>query len=274
MERGVTSASAVDSSPCSRPELVIGRVAVFPHFICRISGLPAGSVDRLRADRCLQIVSKLLSIEQDIATGRDQISAILHTAIGGLEDQRARRALLQLRRHLYNGRCWSDPELGALKSYVAAQGWGDVVAFNGLVAARSALVTDLRESYRSDVAAIRRQIRRLVGQQDFQKGLMLSSEVLFEQLQRYLRSCDVLTAQEERIERGILRYLTRMATKATPFGAFCTVLAGRVIQTRPGGASNAGGMALRGHLCAKESRVRLNKASFEFSWSTSRHVPW
>src|SRR6202035_5747527 len=92
---------------------------------------------------------------------------------------------------------------------------------------------------------------------DFQKGLLLSSPTLSAHLDRYLAAAPAdLRSKDAQLERGLMRYFSRMVMKATPFSTFCSIAPGR-IRDQLAGADTT--FALRADPGIKLSAVRLNK---------------
>jgi hypothetical protein len=71
-----------------------------------------------------------------------------------------------------------------------------------------------------------------------------------------------LGGREKSIERGLLRYLSRTAMKATPFGTFCAVLPGSFVEGQGGEEQECKALELEGDPRHKESQIRLNKSLF------------
>lgn len=239
---------------------------LFPLFVCRVAGLPAGALDGLQAPAAAALARRVLAGEGALAAARERVSELLHEAIrsaaGGEGEGGAslRGAWISLRRDLYNGRPVAPERLAGLPEGARAEA-------GRLLAARAELEEE-RAAYRRELplalAAARRHLRCLLADPDFQTGLLLSSRALQGAQERYLRSpVEGLRTRERQIERGLLRYLTRMAAKATPFATFCSVVPGEIAEAAEaaeGEGAKGGALALAGDPLAKRGHVRLNKA--------------
>ncbi|HEX7241287.1 MAG TPA: lantibiotic dehydratase, partial [Longimicrobiaceae bacterium] len=231
--------------------------ALFPHFICRLSGLPVGHVEALRAPRCEALLARLHGVEGRLRAGREGVSALLHEAVGTLEDGEARRHLVRLRRDLFNLRPARPDALDAARAILPGPGAAEVEAFAALLRERAEAAEELRAAHAEETRAARRRFRALLDDPGFQKGLLLSSRALHAAQDRYLAAGDgPLGGKLEKTERGLLRYFTRTAMKATPFGTLCAVVPGTFA---PPAAGAAPGIALGGDPLPKRSLVRLNK---------------
>lgn len=228
---------------------------LFERFVCRVGGVPAALADQLQAPAAAALLDRLAALEERLAGLRESLSEKLHAAIGGNEDQAARRRLLALRRQLHNGRPPDAEALASLPPPLAAE----LREWTAIEAERAAAEQRLPEVFAAETAESRAALRRHFGDVDFQRGVLISSRSLFASLPRYLAAGASLSSKDRQIERGLLRYWTRMALKATPFSTFCSVLPGRIARRGP---PAAGGPPLRlaGDAHRKKSQIRLNKA--------------
>ena len=227
---------------------------LFERFVCRVGGLPATLVRDLHAADCVCVLEELATLESRIDALREPLSDRLFAAVGGNEDPAQRRSLLALRRSLHNRRPL-DPETAA--DFVAEiAGLGEILAFEAKV---RQLERDFEELFPRELAASRQALARHLAERDFENALLISSPVLFGGLPRY-RAMDAgaMSAKDRQIERGLLKYITRMALKSTPFSTFCSILPGRI----EGRGTDRGGGVLRleGPALTRRSFIRLNKA--------------
>lgn len=232
--------------------------ALFSRFVCRVSGAPADTVDGLRAERALAHLRELAAVEARLHRRREEVSDLLYAAIGAAADKPARNRLITLKRELYNLRAPGAEKLeNALAGADAATG----EAVRGFVAdlhRAAALEDEVRAAHDAELAAHRGAFRELVRDPDFRKGLMVSTRALYGNLERYRAAAASgdLSGRDEKTERGLLRYYTRMAEKATPFATFCAIIPGAFTPAADGDAPR---IRFRGDPRAKRSFVRINK---------------
>ncbi len=232
---------------------------LFPHFVCRVSGLPVESVELLRAAATSRLFEQMYQAEHQLHAEREAVAALLYETIGGIEEKKDRARLLRLKRDLYNLRSL-QPEAVAVARRVLPEHAAPVFeAFVALKARYDHLMERLARSYAEETKAARRAFQQFIEDDDFQKGLLLSSRSLFRSQRKYRGAVEAeLSGKKEKIERGLLRYFSRMAMKATPFGTFCAVLPGVFSdETRPEVLFEFAGDPRR-----KRSALRLNKSLF------------
>lgn len=256
-EMQVTATTQVSAN--ARP-----RAALTPTFVCRVSGMPVSSILGLAGLEPSHITERLLAIEDGLLDDRDRLSAALFTAIGSVQDKRTRSTLLGVRRDLYNLRR-PAPDRDALCAALPSEVVAAVRAADSQLQARDDLYGQFRGAHDRALAHARTRFKDALADADFQKGLALSSQSLFDNLRRYRSArTDHHNSRDEQIERGLLRYFTRMATKATPFGMFCAVIGGEFVP-----ATEASGpvAAFHGDPRVKRGTTRLNKRIYAALWA-------
>jgi hypothetical protein len=236
-----------------------GADALFSRFVCRVSGAPADTVDDLRATRALAVLQQLQEVDQRVHATREDVSQRLFAAIGAAQEKPARNKLIALKRDLYNLKSASPEKLDAALAGVDADTAAAVRAYAADVERVHALEAELRQGYDAETAELRGRFRQLLADADFRKGLMVSSRSLYGNLERYgaAAASGDLHGRDEKTERGLLRYYTRMAMKATPFATFCAIIPGAFVDQRDGEPD--GGTRFSSDPRAKRSFVRANK---------------
>lgn len=233
----------------------------FPRFVCRVGGLPYDVVEGLTTSRSCALLDRLAALEAEMACDGEAVAEAIGERIGGLDDKKARSRLLGLRRDVYNRRPIRSDRLAGLDADLRPR----LEAFAGLQNRLETLRREVEEVLDGEVEGARSHLRRAIDDPAFQEGLLLSSRVLYDAQRRYLsRPPSRLRAKERQIERGLLQYLIRAATKATPFATFCTLLPGTLVDEV---AAGEGARHLfDGSLLPQDSRSRLNKAFFSIAF--------
>ena len=224
-------------------------------FVCRVSGAPADPVDELRAARTLELLARLAEVEDRLHERRETVSQLLFEAIGAATEKPLRNRLITLKRELYNLRPLSREKTDEALALLPADASSEVGAFAADLAERGRIDAELRETYAREAAELRGRFRSLLDDADFRKGLMISSRSLYASLPRYREAKGELSGKDEKTERGLLRYYTRMAMKATPFSTFCAIISGTFTEPDGGGAL----LRFEGDPREKTSYVRINK---------------
>ncbi|HEV2736453.1 MAG TPA: lantibiotic dehydratase [Longimicrobiaceae bacterium] len=231
-------------------------------FVCRVSGVATDRFQGLRATCTMRRLEEARAAEELLEARRQRVSDLLFAAIGAASE-RDRKLLLGARRDLFNRRPLSSSRLEAVHYALPTPAAEAVHALQGAILELQRATTAWAQVYRQETAAIRACFQSLLHDQDFRKGLLVSSRSLHGSLERYMAAGAELSGREEKTERGLLRYFTRAAMKATPFSTFCTVLPGTFVPA-DGNDEDEVGEPLRfaGDLRAKRSYVRINKALY------------
>lgn len=231
-----------------------------PVFILRVGGLPVQVAQDLRAPDTHAALQRLFSLEEDLARKRAQTLDVLHELIGACDGDRAelRKAAINVRRAVYNERPVPARPLACLTADAIRQ-VRDLEDAAGQVDAADRV---LRLTCERELCESRRRFRLLLDHVPFQRALLLSSRALYRAQEHYRkRPPEDVRTRDRKIERGLLKYYTRMAMKATPFATFCSVLPGRLVAEAEPGTSRAV-LQLSDDPRPSQSEIRLNKAIF------------
>jgi len=249
---------AVDQPAAARgPQTTLAAGQLVHHFVCRVGGLPVRTLEMLRAEASADACAALVETENKLRQLQDGLTEALYQAVNGLQDRQLRRRLLKLKRHVHNLRAFSSTDLAAVEEVVPKELRDTLQRYHQLGRHRRETHGRLQETYLSELFEIRRRFQTLVEDEDFKKGLLLSSRTLSAELKRYTHTpVERPGSKVRQIERSLLRYFSRMVMKATPFGTFCAIVPGIVGQGRPQDEHPT----FRGEPRHKRSHLRLNKS--------------
>lgn len=204
--------------------------AMAPRFMLRVAGLPLDSVRALRCPETGRWAERVLREEARLRDRGAALSDRLHPLVKAAGGERDRRALLRLRREVFNGRLPAGPE-GAV-ALVAAADPAAAAEVTAWVRDRRALAELLAEGgplLATETARTRGALRGLLGEERLRLGLLLASPELEERLDAYA-AADPAREPDKRlrkVERSALAYLYRTACKTSPFSTFTAVAVGR-----------------------------------------------
>ncbi|GHA91033.1 lantibiotic dehydratase [Streptomyces termitum] len=199
-------------------------------FLLRAGGLPVETVRGLRAPGALAWADEVLAHEGRLAGEGAALSEVLHALVEAADaaGDGPRRALLALRRQVFNNRLPGDP--GAAEALVAgldpAAGarlgaWlKDRVRYGELLAEGPGLLA-------GEVREARGALRAALADDRLRAGLLLASPVLESRLDAYLADrAEVPGKRLRKVERSALTYLYRTACKTSPFSTLTPVASG------------------------------------------------
>lgn len=201
----------------------------------------------------------LLSLEEDMGALRDRLVDALHDAVGTCKDRRLRGKLLRLKRDVHNLRRARVVDVEAVADVLPDSESQRLASYFELGQRHAGLQQELAAHFAQELAAARRTFQTLVKDEDFRKGLLLSSEALFAGLERYVAASPAkLGAKGRQLERGLMRYFSRMVMKTSPFATFTGLVEGGLAEED---VEDGNGLDLLGSL-EKRSLVRLNKSIY------------
>lgn len=229
---------------------------LFPHFVCRVAGLPVGGLEDLAAVESVASYRALRESEAELGQLRGPLSEALFEAVGGLEDQELRRDLLRLKRDVHNLRPPDRSALERVRGLVP-----DLERYDRLTRSLREAEARFEACFEAELVRIRRRFQEAVTDEDFRNGVLFASTTLFDEIERYTKApAEHPAAKARQVERSLLRYYTRTAVKTSPFSTFCAIVPGRIVP----GRSVPGKLGFLGNPRKKSTVLRLNKAMYPF----------
>ncbi|MFW3460107.1 lantibiotic dehydratase [Streptomyces microflavus] len=222
----------------------LNTAGIRPAFMVRVAGLPVESVQELRCPQSRRWADEVLDESAQLRLLAEKAGDQLHDLIGGSDDEPLRRALLKLRRDIFNNRLpateSADRVLDRVHSLdpAAASTLADWLtgrrALDGRLGAGAGLLA-------AETGRSREALRALAGHERLRRGLLLASPALDAQLDAYRKQTPAAGARpdkkQRKIERSLLSYVYRTACKTSPFSTFTGVALGSL--------GGSGGLRLR-----------------------------
>ncbi|MET8839361.1 lantibiotic dehydratase [Streptomyces rubiginosohelvolus] len=204
-----------------------------PAFMLRVAGLPVDEVRALRCPDSRRWADDVLDTTEQLALLAGKAADQLHGLIGGSDDEPLRRALLKLRRDVFNNRLPDPVAADDALTRVRALDPAAARALADWLTGRRALA-DQRDAgavlLADETGRTRTELARIAGHERLRKGLLLASPTLDAQLDAYREKASRPGARSDRkqrkIERSLLSYVYRTACKTSPFSTFTGVAPG------------------------------------------------
>lgn len=231
-------------------------LACFPssYALLRFSALPLHHLAQLRHTRSVACMRELLLIEAWFQEQRDALSDLLYAAVPTVTETKARRILLDIRRAMFNDRPHKGglAALRTLRPHLERPVRKAIVQWYRMIRRYERLRHRLEATFASELRERREDLRKLLGRDDFLKGVLVSSVDFYDALTQYLAT-PCAEDDIQYVEISALLYLARMAAKTSPFATFTPTAMGICDPQAPAGLS----AEIRGEIV---SRVRLNTA--------------
>ncbi|MBC7920342.1 MAG: lantibiotic dehydratase, partial [Ferruginibacter sp.] len=194
---------------------------VFPHVLVRVGGGAFNQLARMAcgqlATQCEQLAEWRTKKEQR----KGQLSERLFAHIQQLSDAKAQNAVQNVRRDLFNDRTPKATAMAEARKHLTDELQDALNAYLAILQQLQALTEQTRRVYEAETGNARAQLQRLAGDDNLQKGLILSSQTFLDSLLDYhRRDLSDFRKKEYHTEYTLLRYLTRMCAKTSPFSTF------------------------------------------------------
>ncbi len=237
-------------------------------YICRAGALTIEAVERLRASSLVSTLEGIRAIELQLKGTAQAVSDGIHKAVGASSIASARRNMINVRRQLFKRIQPPDGGLQLILGELPSDTRDLVNTYLGRLKDRDRLYAQMVSSFPDSMKEVRAKLSVLARDKNLLATVALTSQSLMEAILRY--EPDRPKRRDEKTEQGLLKYVSRMGMKATPFGRLCVVVPGSVLS-----AADDGDMRLR--LCGTphelQSQVRPNAALLGVLWSMMTTTP-
>ncbi|PKV52597.1 lantibiotic biosynthesis dehydratase-like protein [Aquimarina sp. MAR_2010_214] len=229
---------------------------IFPYSFIRYASGHHSEFEHLKCDEVDSVVREMntLRVEGDIL--RDKICNYLHTAVKDAHTSTEKQFFINIKRDIYNFRNISLHDRDKLLKLLSTKNKKEFEAYISVKHKKEELLLEWQNNYQRNSITYRTIIRELSRNELFQKGVRLSSKVFYTQLDTFLKKeMSSYGKKEARLEYSLLRYMTRMYFKTSPFSTFthlglCDLVEKEDVYT-----------LARGEVCSK---IRLNNDIFDY----------
>ncbi|ADB40216.1 lantibiotic dehydratase [Spirosoma linguale] len=203
-------------------------IYLFPYLICRVGGESIDLIQSQQSQVLNDLFNKIISLHADCQEQKQVISidllAYLQTQEGVWQKQ-----VHNFRRNLYNDRPIKTEVEAALIGRLSSDLKGKIYTYRETqnIAINSWQLWE--ETYQNSLMAHRSYLQTLACNETLKQGLALSSPDLVANLDSFTHATPKLfRKRENNTEQSLLKYLTRMVTKTSPFSTFTNIALGRL----------------------------------------------
>lgn len=226
---------------------------IFPYSLVRYAGLHHQLFDDLKltdTENLLKSLRKLINEKEQL---KNNFCEALYPIITEQKDDKVRRQLINVKRQVFNDKNINNEHIFHLPEPLK----------NSLLhyldkTEELTFFLDGNASKFEDMQNLHRNwLQQMALNSELQNGLLLSSPLLYEQLSSFIkRDSKSFKQKEQRIIFSLLRYLTRMAFKTSPFSSFTYT---GLMTLGQGDSSESLGVVPQ-----VKSRLKLNNTIFEY----------
>lgn len=239
-------------------------ISIFPHTLVRYAGLPHQVFENFALHDVTLILKHANRLETEKVRLKTALCDALFTLITAQTDNRQRQQLINLKRKIFNDKQLTAEEKEVFRSLFSGKLHSLFEEYLLLVGQDEAFMKLNRELYHKQLVAHRGRLQKLAMNPALQQGLLLSSPVLLEQIPVFLKQApDGFRQKALRMEFSLLRYLTRMAFKTSPFSTFTYT---GIMQLCEGALPEQEELLM-------ESQLKLNNTIFTYLHSILIHHP-
>lgn len=241
-------------------------IEIFPHSLVRYAGMNYQVFDSFKLAESKGILQK----DQQMKAAKTKLKALICEALFELitaqTDDTLRQRLINLKRQVFNDKKVNPQKLEELLRIFPADLALDFQDYLQVSQNMEIFHQTNTLNYQQQLIEHSRKLQELAMDATLQNGLLLSSPVLLEQLPGYVQKEPVSFRQKElRIEFSLLRYLTRICFKTSPFSTFTYTGIMHLAATRAAIPSPVAKTV--------KNNLRLNNALFEYLKSILIHHP-
>ena len=201
------------------------RTELFPYVVLRIAGAGFEMLRDLQARESFECVQRIISEKRLFIQTKSRLCEELFREIGSINSSTYRVQLINLKRDIFNERALSGKTISDLSQALNNEIVTDIARYQCLRDELNRLEQIGGHRYNDQLAAARSALQHLAQNEKLLKGLVLSSRVLLSTMKKGFctRKADDFKKKDFDIEEGIMKYLTRMICKTSPFSTFTHV---------------------------------------------------
>jgi len=190
----------------------------FPIVVVRKGGGELSVLDNFKFISMDKIIYEFSTFEEQLKLLKNNIVYDLHKLIGGEDDVKLKRLLINFKRDFFNERN-TDKYSDTIKNYNAFNQKHKIYS-QKLIDYKDEL-NKYRNHHNDKIISSIEQLKEASKHYFLKNGLLFSSDVLsYEIHKNYFIGADNINNKNKRIFISILKYLSRSVTKTTPFSTF------------------------------------------------------
>ncbi len=247
-------------------------INLFPYFLCRIGGESYEELAKLDlSPEFLARIDGILAAQKELNADKEIVCDLLHGHIATETDSRQQNQLLNLKRNIFNNKTLREKDLNDLHEIVSPTVLQKLSNYRDKQDVLAKTIADCGDLFKREISDSRTRLKGVAQLESLQKGLLLSSQLLLNNIQGYVeRDPATLRKKELKTEESLVKYLTRMMAKTSPFSTFTNLAMGTVEpQTKPEKilkTDDNGPKQVTSHIC-------LNNYLYSFFKTVLLHLP-
>lgn len=249
-----------------KPVTENSTLSLFPHILVRVAGEPFEDLEKLKAPKSWRKSEQVEAMRDEFAQQRQRLSDLLYEQVAQTVDGTAKQFLLKIRRDLFNERPVGKIDQERLLSMAHQNVVTSLKTYFNTQNDFAKLFRDGEVIFEHEMVECRRHLQVLAQTETLSKGLVISSQSLLKRVSGYLsQNVEELNKKDYKTERSLLKYITRIYAKTSPFSTFTNLAMGK-LGTNTDETTEAKGLL---HLADDEtpeviSHIRLNNFLYQY----------
>jgi hypothetical protein len=202
---------------------------LFPKLLLRIGGDTFENLENLTPPKTLKLTENLFKHHSIAEAAKKNISEFLYSFIPTLDGSDSQNLMLSLRRDVFNDR---ELDLDFIKACADVLPREQNEVFSKYLDARKEIdkiIEDGEEVYATETTLLRQKFQELTRKDVLKLGLLLSSQTLLNKVEKYNETHpNDFKKREFHTEQSLLKYLTRIFAKTSPFSTFTHLGVGEI----------------------------------------------
>ncbi|HLP61986.1 MAG TPA: lantibiotic dehydratase, partial [Candidatus Deferrimicrobium sp.] len=204
---------------------------LFPHAMIRISGGPFEKLESLDIIDAIQIIDAVIDHKKKLVPLKQTISDELYQIISRQPDPSLQNLMVKVRRDIFNERDITADKITKITPHLPIPLGTQIENYRRLKEEINRLWEEGEALFCKEVTAVREKLkRRVASDENFRKGLLLGSQSLYKRVPGYIAQTPSarMKKKDAQVERGIVRYFSRMHGKTSPFSTFTNLAIGKI----------------------------------------------
>ncbi|MFD2581709.1 lantibiotic dehydratase [Pedobacter vanadiisoli] len=226
---------------------------IFSYSLVRYAGLHHQLFDNLKFNDTEKLLKSLRALIDEKEQLKNSFCDALYPIITEQQDDKVRQQLINIKRQIFNDKKINIEHIIHLPQAVR----NDLKSYLDKAKELAFLLEEKTLKFEAEQDQNRKWMQQMALHPELQNGLLLSSPLLYEQLKSFVKKdSQVFKQKEQRILFSLLRYLSRMAFKTSPFSSFTYT---GLMTLEQSGTSESPAAAVQ-----VKSRLKLNNSIFEY----------
>lgn len=195
----------------------------------RVGGLSLNTMDFFKHKETIKVIGDILDITDRLELLKGTMDSALFEEIKNAENDEIRKVFINIKRDLKKDKVRNHAI--SVIHHLKQNNQMLLKELIDLLKVRKVHTEQIESLFNKEMKTIREHLQKNCNNEDFLKGILLSSENLFSKINSYI-SIPISEQNKKlrKIEKNLMVYISRIATKTSPFSTFTPVAFGQFTQ--------------------------------------------